>query len=446
VVIATSGGGAAKPVAHLREKPVAKRVESRVGDRLAEALDFGKVAALFFARRGIAGEEIGDRGVVEMVPDEIGGVDAVLVLRPLGFEADDGVFGEGFGVAVKGSVGPDFQAEISGGVGEDEFEIRLSALRDFRCARLELGVDGGGEGDFTGEFFGGCDGDGTHGVIMAERFAVSRLERLRLCGKLRLAGWAQRLLTPLAAHLHHEISMRDLTKRIEITDRFAPVHSRPPGKFYDFCRVVWRGVFGCTMRVKSSGLETLAATGGVLIAVSHVSHLDPIVVSALLERRVSWVSRKEFYQQWLMRTVLHHGGAFRVDRTGSALPTIREGLRRLKRGEAVGIFPEGELMGGNRSVLRGATVKRGVCLLAARSGCPVIPVVVLGTDRLAKIGPWLPVKRGRLWVMVGPPMWANEAAKTKTGRADFATKLEAEYVRLYAETREAFGLPETIVP
>jgi 1-acyl-sn-glycerol-3-phosphate acyltransferase len=240
--------------------------------------------------------------------------------------------------------------------------------------------------------------------------------------------------------------MQGIIKRAAVVDRFAPVRSKPPGRFYDFCRLLWRGVFACTMRMKCSGLGSITSTGGVLIAVSHVSHLDPIVVSALMARRVGWVSRKEFYQQWLMRTVLHHGGAFRVDRTGSALPTIREGLKRLKRGEAVGIFPEGELMVGNRSVLRGATVKRGVCLLAARSGCPIIPVVVLGTDRLAKIGPWMPAKRGRLWVKVGSPMWAGEAAKTKAGRADFAAKLEAEYVRLYAETREAFGLPETIVP
>jgi 1-acyl-sn-glycerol-3-phosphate acyltransferase len=70
--------------------------------------------------------------------------------------------------------------------------------------------------------------------------------------------------------------------------------SKPPGRFYDACRWLWLGVFGCTMRVRSSGFREVNATGGVLIAVSHVSHLDPIVVSALLGRRISWVSRVEF--------------------------------------------------------------------------------------------------------------------------------------------------------
>lgn len=224
-------------------------------------------------------------------------------------------------------------------------------------------------------------------------------------------------------------------------------HSKPPGFFYDVCRVFWLGIFGCTMRIHTCGLEKVAGLeDGMLLAVSHVSHLDPIVVSAMLPRRISWVSRIEFFQSWVSRKVLYHGGAFRVDRGGAALPTIREGLKRLGRGEAVGIFPEGEVMQGERSVLRGAAVKRGVCTLAARSGCPVVPVVVVGTDRLRKVGPWLPARRGTLWMLVGEPLLAEPEGHTREGRARFASRLEAEYVKLYAEIRKTFSLPETIVP
>lgn len=222
--------------------------------------------------------------------------------------------------------------------------------------------------------------------------------------------------------------------------------SKPPARFYDAGRWLWRAVFGCTMRVRSSGLDRVSEKGGVIIAVSHVSHLDPIVVSAVLSRRISWVSRAEFYQQWFMSRVLYQGGAFRVDRQGPALPTMREGLRRLVRGEAVGIFPEGELMQGNQSVLRGAKIKQGVCLLAARSGRPVIPVVVLGTNQLARISPWLPAKRGRLWISVGRPIHVEQGTSTRCGREEFAKRLIAEYVRLYAEMRERFELPESIAP
>ncbi|MES2921422.1 MAG: lysophospholipid acyltransferase family protein [Verrucomicrobiota bacterium] len=222
--------------------------------------------------------------------------------------------------------------------------------------------------------------------------------------------------------------------------------SKPPGHFYDVCRWLWLGVFGFTMRVRSTGLKTVGKHGGMLIAVSHVSYLDPIVVSAVLRRRISWVSRIEYHRQWFMRNVLYHGGAFQVNRKGPALPTIREGLRRLERGEAVGIFPEGEMMTGANSVLRGAGIKHGVCLLAARSGRPVLPVIVLGTDQLNQFGPWMPAKRGRLWIHVGEPMHANTDGNSRQGRADFAERLIAEYVRLYAEMRVKFDLPESIAP
>ncbi len=228
--------------------------------------------------------------------------------------------------------------------------------------------------------------------------------------------------------------------------RLGTVLSKPPGRFYDACKVLGLGVFGMTMRVKSMGLGSVENAGGMLIAVSHVSHLDPIVVSALVGRRISWVSRIEFYQHWFMRTLLYHGGAFQVNRTGAALPMIREGLRRLKRGEAVGIFPEGELMRGKDSVLRGASIKKGVCLLAALSGRPVLPVIVLGTERLNHIGPWLPAKRGKLWLHVGNPIHPVLNAHGRQSRDDFAQRLIAEYTRLYAEMRVEFDLPEDIAP
>lgn len=219
-------------------------------------------------------------------------------------------------------------------------------------------------------------------------------------------------------------------------------NSKAPGCFYDFSKIIWRGVFGLTMKMKSSGLDHTPNLGGLLVAVSHVSHLDPIVTSALIGRRISWISRVEFYQHWLMRTILHHGGAFQVDRKGAALPTMREGLRRLRRGEAVGIFPEGELVCGANSVLRGASIKRGVCLLAAHSGCPVLPVIVLGTEKLSKIGPWLPAKRGKIWIFAGHPIHAKSVGNHRANRAEFAEILENEYVRLYAEMRERFGLAD----
>ncbi|MFT4176333.1 MAG: lysophospholipid acyltransferase family protein [Luteolibacter sp.] len=222
--------------------------------------------------------------------------------------------------------------------------------------------------------------------------------------------------------------------------------SRRPGWFYALVRWPWRVTFWFTMRIRHCGLERVEDAGGALLAVSHLSHLDPVIVSALLQRKVSWVSRKEFFRNRWMRPVLQYGGAFQVDRQGNALPTVREGLKRLARGEMVGIFPEGEVVSGAESMFYGGRIKRGVCLLSAYSGKPIVPVVVLGSDRLREVDPWLPAKRGKLWVYCGEPIPAMVSAKGRIGREMFARELETAFRRLYEEACEHFRLPPDIAP
>lgn len=221
---------------------------------------------------------------------------------------------------------------------------------------------------------------------------------------------------------------------------------RNPGAFYQAMCLAWRGCFACTMRVKSHGMDRTAHPGGLLLAVSHIGHLDPVLVSVESHRRIGWMSRQEFFETRLSRWFLRAVGAFPVRRRGCAASAIREALRRLERGEVVGIFPEGEVMSGPRSVVHGGPIRHGVALLAARSGCPVLPVVVAGTDRLAKVGPWLPARRGRLWIRAGAFMTAPPEALRREGRAEFAARLEAAFRNIYREMLDAWDLPPDIVP
>ena len=200
------------------------------------------------------------------------------------------------------------------------------------------------------------------------------------------------------------------------------------------------------MRVRCHGLEHLPGAGGVLLAVSHVSHLDPVVVSEQVGRRIGWMSRGEFFRHGLMRPVLRWLGAFPVLRGAYARPTLRESLRRLNDGEIVGIFPEGEIMQGAESVMRGGRIRQGVCWLALRAGCPIIPIVVLGTERLNQVKVWLPLKQGRLYMMVGAAISAGSASSGRKERKALAAQLEAAFRQIYAELRTVESLPESILP
>lgn len=129
VVVFAGGGGAAEAVAHGFEEMGAEFEEAWVGELGAGGGDVLEIGLLFAAEDGVAGHEVGDGGVVvEDTPGEVVGVDAVLVLGPLAVEFEDRFEGEVGGGFVEGVVGPDFEADVTGGVGEDEVAVGFAVL------------------------------------------------------------------------------------------------------------------------------------------------------------------------------------------------------------------------------------------------------------------------------------------------------------------------------
>ena len=202
-----------------------------------------------------------------------------------------------------------------------------------------------------------------------------------------------------------------------------------------------------TMRVRTKGMATARRPGGYLLACSHVSHLDPFCLGGMFPRKIGWMARIEFYRRRWAAALMGFAHAFPVHRQGVPVRAIRTALERLERGEVVGMFPEGEIKAGSASVLRGGPIKRGVCLLAARSGRPVLPCVILGTEKLNHPDPWLPFLRGRLWIVCGEFIEPIPGGSDRrAARAEMAARIEKALAALYTEARSEFGLDDSIVP
>ena len=227
---------------------------------------------------------------------------------------------------------------------------------------------------------------------------------------------------------------------------FPPTRNFADFVFYWFAVLIARVITGMTIRFRRHHIATGARHGGYLLACAHVSHLDPFLLSAIWPRKIGWMARVEFYRKTWSAFFMRSLHAFPVHRQGVPVSAIREALARLARGEVVGVFPEGEITTGADSVLRGGTIKRGVCLLAARSGRPVLPCIIVGTEKLLAVGPWLPAKRGRLWMICGDFIEPEVASWHRAGRARMAAQIEREFVRLFAELRERWHLDDSIVP
>lgn len=154
------------------------------------------------------------------------------------------------------------------------------------------------------------------------------------------------------------------------------------------------------------GRENVPRRGPVILAANHVSFLDSIVIPIVAPRPVAFLAKAEFFQQpgfkgWLTRTCLTGTEAIPVQRGASraAQESLEVALEVLENGRAFGIHPEGTRSRDGR-LYRGRT---GVAWLALASGAPVVPVAVLGTDRIQPVGAKLP-RIGKVTVRFGAPM------------------------------------------
>lgn len=217
---------------------------------------------------------------------------------------------------------------------------------------------------------------------------------------------------------------------------------------YWIFRAFVRVVFLWTMRIKVIHPERAQPNGPYIIACNHLSHLDPVCLSAILGCKIDWMARIEFYRNlfstWLMKSV----DAFPVNRQGLALRGIKTAIARLKAGRVVGIFPEGEVTRGPGSALRGGEIKKGALLIASRAEVPILPCVILGTEKLNLVRTWVPFRRGRLMLICGPLIEPKIGAHgtRKQIREAMRCELQQAFVNLYAEIRRTHGIKDEQVP
>src|SRR5580692_9447327 len=131
----------------------------------------------------------------------------------------------------------------------------------------------------------------------------------------------------------------------------------------------WRLAFALTVRLRALRLDAIDHPGPFIIASTHLSHLDPFLLSfAVRHRQIDWMARIEFWKYHLTGWFIEWMDAIPVRRFGVAASAVRTAIERLKRGRVVGICPEGGVAQGTRSVMRGGPMKKGVCLISYRTG------------------------------------------------------------------------------
>ena len=167
---------------------------------------------------------------------------------------------------------------------------------------------------------------------------------------------------------------------------------------YELVAFTIRSVLSIYGGVEVKGKENIPPEGGVLIAANHISYLDPPLVGSVTPRRATFMARKGLFDipvlGWMIKSA-----AFPVDRERTRPSTIKETVKRLKRGEIIVIFPEGRRSDSGELM----EAKRGLGMIVSLSKVPVVPTLIVGSDRVLPVdAKWL--KRARITVEFGQPV------------------------------------------
>lgn len=153
-----------------------------------------------------------------------------------------------------------------------------------------------------------------------------------------------------------------------------------------------------------AGLHRIPASGPVLLASNHISWVDPVLLACWLTpatgRPMAWMGKAEAMRLPLVGWFLRVNGVFGVRRGAADLEAFRLAERILSEGRILGIYPEGTRS--SDGILR--PFRDGAALLALRSGAPVLPVAVTGTDGLWRKGSLIPRRVPRVTLTIGEPV------------------------------------------
>ncbi len=182
----------------------------------------------------------------------------------------------------------------------------------------------------------------------------------------------------------------------------APYHGRARHRgvniaLYLLVRALLQPFFHVYFRMRRHGMEHVPRRGPVIFAANHRSFLDPFVIGMLTRRPVYYVAKQELFQRPLQAWFLNRLGAFPVERDAGDRQSMSTARAILARGDCVVIFPEGTRI---RSGPLGRPHK-GVGRLALETGAPVVPVAIMGTDRVRR--GWR-IRPARVRVRCGRPL------------------------------------------
>lgn len=151
------------------------------------------------------------------------------------------------------------------------------------------------------------------------------------------------------------------------------------------------------LKLEVSGVENVPPTGPLILMINHIDALDPFIVVGVFPRPVTPMSKIEVFDIPLIGILTQAYGAIPIRRGQVDKGALSHAIKALQEGGVLLVAPEGT-RSPTHSLQKG---KEGIALIAARTGAPIIPVGITGTEDTGRY--WRRLRRAPVRIFIGEP-------------------------------------------
>jgi 1-acyl-sn-glycerol-3-phosphate acyltransferase len=208
-----------------------------------------------------------------------------------------------------------------------------------------------------------------------------------------------------------------------------------------FAQLIGRPAFGALVKtfapLRHYGTERIPRHGPLVLCFNHFSWLDPWAIGSVVPRTMYYVAKQEAHADRFIGPFIRLFGTLPVRRGESDREAVRLMREVVRRGDALGMFPEG-----TRQERVPGEVKPGAAMIAVQEGVPVVCGAIHGSQDW-RLGNFHPVS-----IAFGEPLDLSSYPRNSKGYRDASEEIQRELRRLFdflVATHE-LGRPRVAIP
>lgn len=215
----------------------------------------------------------------------------------------------------------------------------------------------------------------------------------------RISEAIKYLLTQFVKHNPYDgIYSRNLKRHINKGERSRAIWEHH--LYWNFGKRISTAICKLLNKITWNDMDDQLPHGSFVVVANHEKAIDPLYIGTTMWWKVAWLSKKKNFMTPFMKTIIGQMGAISLDEDKDGEPimsqhTMDEIDRSIRRGHAIGVFPEGHRS--KDGILK--PFKTGAARLCLDYGIPYVPVAITGSRKPFK---------GSCHVNIGKPVYLRD--------------------------------------